>query len=150
MKYFNGYEKKTGKRVIVEIYDNPEPNLFDERDVLGRVSYVEKTGFTMIYDMEDLFNLYNIREIPDEEYMIFRRAQLLIENFWQRGRTGGFPTKDALRMSRLLNRSVGRYFCEKEARSLKEEGRTLSEIASAMNLDKVEVRPMKEVANGEA
>lgn len=65
MKYFNGYEKKTGKRVIVEIYDNPEPNLFDERDVLGRVSYVEKTGFTMIYDMEDLFNLYNIREIPD-------------------------------------------------------------------------------------
>ena len=34
-----------------------------------------------------------------------------------------------------------------EARSLKEEGRTLSEIASAMNLDRVDVRPMKEAAN---
>ena len=109
MKHFKGHEKKTGRRVFIEIYDKPKRPLYQEKEAIGDAQHMDETGRVHIFDEKDLQNYYGLREISDDEYEIYFCCQHIIEECAMTGVTRGFPDPSITKMARILKQDVDRF-----------------------------------------
>ena len=115
MKHFKGYEKKSGRRVFIEIYDKPKRPLYQEKEAIGEAGHMDETGRMHIFDEKDLQDYYGLREICCDEYEIYFCCQHIIEECALSGVTGGFPSKDIKEFADILKTDVNRFVKEAEA-----------------------------------
>ena len=122
MKHFKGYEKKTGRRVFIEIYDKSKRPLYREKEAIGDVQHMDETGRVHLFDQKDLEQFYGIREISDDEYEIYFCCQHIIEECAMAGITGGFPDPSITKMARILKQDVDRFVNDVPERRQKHDG----------------------------
>lgn len=114
-RYFKASEKKSGRHVMIEVYDEPrKTSPFGLRrfkgDEMGIWEYMDESGLHHIEEGTDLYDLYYIQEIGLEEYEIYQKCQHIINEFWMHGKTGGFPSNNVTNSVRHLDRHIRDFF----------------------------------------
>lgn len=115
-RYFKASEKKSGRHVMIEVYDEPKkPSPFGLRrfkgDEIGIWEYMDESGLHHIEEGTDLYDLYHIHEISETEYKIYKTCQHIIVEFWMHGKTGGFPSEyGVLEKQKSLSRYIRDFF----------------------------------------
>ena len=113
-RYFKASDKKTGRHVMIEIYYEPREMKFGLRTFDGKEmgiwEYMDESGLHHIEEETDLYDLYHIHEISENEYKIYKTCQYIINEFWMHGKTGGFPSEYVESNARYLERYIRDFF----------------------------------------
>lgn len=114
-RYFKGHDKRNGRQMIFEVYDEPQ-NDFEDTVYQVVASAIEKTGRKDYVSIEDCETENFIeREISETEYYTYILIQKLLTEMFLNQYTGGFPCMSVVnKLIRELPKNVVKWGKEVE------------------------------------